>query len=75
MIERGGGAGFLFEAAEPGGIAAEGSRQHFDRHIAPEPRVASPIDLAHAAGANQRDDLVRPQARSVGEHKAAMRLT
>jgi hypothetical protein len=36
-------------------------RQNFDRHIAPKPRIARAIHLAHATGAEQREDLVRAQ--------------
>ena len=32
--------------------------QHLDRDVAAEPRVARPVDLAHAAGAERRHDLV-----------------
>src|SRR5216117_1906326 len=42
-------------------VAAELRRQYFHRHRAIEPRVARAVDLAHSAGADGRDDLVRPQ--------------
>src|SRR5216110_1747018 len=37
-------------------------RQDLDRDGAIEPRIARAIDLAHAAGSERRDDLVRPEA-------------
>ena len=37
-------------------------RQDLDRHRAVEPRVARPVDLAHPARAERRDDLVGAQA-------------
>src|SRR5262249_10226333 len=40
---------------------------HFDRHVAIQFGVARAIDLAHAARAEQRPDLVRPQTRSARE--------
>src|SRR5690349_10145966 len=42
-------------------------RQHLDRDVASEARVARSIHLAHAAGAERRDDLVRPEPRAGGE--------
>jgi hypothetical protein len=37
-------------------------RQNFQRDIAIEARIARAIDLAHAAGADGGQDLVRPEA-------------
>jgi hypothetical protein len=52
VAERGDGAGFGGEAL------GELSVRNFDRDIAAQARVMSPIDLAHAALAHQRKDLV-----------------
>jgi len=49
------------------GIGRHGDGQHFDRHVAAEPRVACPIDLAHAAGAERADDFVRAELRAAVE--------
>ena len=38
--------------------------QHLDRHVALEPRVPRPVDLAHPARAERRDDLVGTEASS-----------
>ena len=35
--------------------------EHFDRDLAIEPRIPGPVHLAHAAGAEQRDDFVRTE--------------
>ena len=35
--------------------------QHFDRHVALQPRVPRAVDLAHAARANGGEDLVRAE--------------
>ena len=42
--------------------AAKSRRQDLDRDVAIEPRVARAIDLAHSAGAEQRDDVVEAEA-------------
>ena len=39
-------------------VDGEMRRQHLDRDRALEPRVARPVDLAHPARADRRDDLV-----------------
>ena len=50
-------------------------RKHFDGDVAAEPRVASPVHLAHAAGADGRDDFVRAEARANEDvHGANTRL-
>ena len=61
VVERGGGARFQLEAVEALRIGREARRQHLDGDVAAEARIAGPIDLAHAAGAEQRDDLVGPE--------------
>ena len=66
VIERGGGAGFLFEAREPFRIAGKCRRQHLDRHDALETIVAGAVDLAHAARAERTEDLGRAKARASG---------
>ena len=58
MVQRGGGACFLFESAEAIDVSRKCDRQHFDRDVASQPRVARPVDLAHAAGADGREDFV-----------------
>ena len=64
MVERRGGARLLLEAAQPIGIGRERGGQDLDRDLASEPRVARAVDLAHAAGAERREDLVRTQLRT-----------
>ena len=58
MIERGERARLPFEAAKAVGIAAELVPQHLERDLAPKPRVARPVDLAHAAGAERLEHLI-----------------
>ena len=50
------------EALPVAGVLAELSRQHLDGYISTEAGIAGAIDLAHTAGAQQRDDLVTAQA-------------
>jgi hypothetical protein len=65
--QRGDRLRLALEASERVGVAGDALGQHLDRHFPLEPRVACPVDLAHPAGAERRDDLVRSQPRSGGE--------
>ena len=64
VVQGGGGLGLLLEAAHEVGLVGERIGEEFQRHIALQSRIASPIDLAHAAAANQRDDLVGAHPRA-----------
>ena len=64
MIQRRQHLRFTPESGQPVGIARERIRQHLERDVAIELRVAGAVDLAHAAGANGSDDLVRPKTRA-----------
>ena len=55
-------ARLLLEPREPVRSAESSCGQHLDRHLAAEPRVPRPIDLAHPAGAKRRDDFERAEA-------------
>ena len=59
MVERGEHPRFTLESRQPLGIGGS-ARENLDGHFAPEPGVAGALDLAHAAGAEPLDDLVRP---------------
>jgi hypothetical protein len=41
MVQRRRGARFDLEAREPVGVGCRGRRQHLDRHVAVQPRVAA----------------------------------
>ena len=58
VVEGGGGAGFLDEAAVAIGIGRRFGRQHLDRHRSPEPRVVRGIDDAHPAAADLGVDAI-----------------
>ena len=60
VVERAGRLGLVLEAAQPLGVLGEVGVDDLERHIAREPLVARAVDLAHAALAEERDDLVRP---------------
>ena len=57
-----GRAGLLLEAVEAIDIGREDTGQDLDRHVTPEPRIARPVYLAHAARAERGHDLVGPEA-------------
>ena len=73
MVQRGKRSPFALEPGESFLLACDGFREDFDCHVATELRVASPIDLAHPALADEGGDLVRaePSARGQGHGGAA----
>ena len=73
VIEGGGGLRFLDEPAAAVSIRQAIGGQHLDGHLATQPRVAGAIDLAHAAGAERRDDFVRAEP-GAGEKPHRRRL-
>ena len=58
------------ETPDAVGVCGTGASQRLDRHVASQPRVASAIDLAHAASADQPIDLVGAQPRAGAEQVA-----
>ena len=64
VIERRGGVRFLDKPATAILVADAVRRQHLDRDLAVEPRIAGAIHLAHPTGADEREDLVRPECRA-----------
>jgi hypothetical protein len=61
MVEGGGGAGFLDEAAPAGLVGEPIGGEHLDRNLAAEPGVARAVDLAHPTRAEAREDLVHAE--------------
>jgi hypothetical protein len=59
VIERGQRLRLTRGAGEALRIVRERPGQHLDRNIAVERRIPRAIHLAHPAGAERRDDLVR----------------
>ncbi len=62
--ERGHGARLALEAGAPVGVVCHVGRQHLQRHVAPQPRIARPVDLAHAAGPERGEHFVRTKPAS-----------
>ena len=58
---------FALEALEAFRIPGDGGRQDLDRHVPTQSPVVCAVDLAHAAGAQRRDDFKRPDAISGGK--------
>jgi hypothetical protein len=67
VVECARGLGFVLEAAQALRVFGETARQHLDRHVACEPRVAGAVDLAHAAGPERAEDLIGAQTGSLRE--------
>ena len=62
MVQRGGCAGLLLEPMEALRVGRKRRGEHLDGDVPAEAWVTRPIDLAHAAGPNGREDLVRAEA-------------
>ena len=58
MRERRDRAGFALEARERLGVIGKLLGKHLDRNLAAEAQVFRPVHLAHAAGAERRENLV-----------------
>ena len=58
MVQRREHFGFALKASQPIVIGRDGRRQDLDGDLALQPRVGGPIDLAHAALAEQGSDFV-----------------
>ena len=54
----------MLEAPTATAVAGECTRQHFDRDVAMEARVAREVHFAHPAGTQQECDFVRADKRS-----------
>ena len=61
MVQRGNRLRFGREPAKALGIGGNRRVQDLDGDIAVEPRIAGAVDLAHPAGADEPDDLVRTE--------------
>ena len=62
VIQLPGGARLLLEAMHAARIGRERLGDQLDRDVAPEAWIARAVDLAHAAGAEPADDLIRTDA-------------
>ena len=64
VVEAGGGLRLLQETPFGVGVVAQLGRQELERRVAVEPRVARPVDDAHAAAAEPVADLIGADART-----------
>ncbi len=71
MVEGRRRACFLLETVQPVTISGECGGQNLDRNAAVKARIPSPVHLAHPAGAEQLDNLVRSELRAGGEGHSA----
>ena len=69
MVERRQRARLAVEHRKPKGIGGKRQWQNLDRDVAVQPRVMRAIDLAHAADAEDTDDLVRSEPRAGRQHR------
>ena len=67
VAQRGGRAGLLLETLEPLLVCCEIRGKDLDRDVPAQPRVPRPVNLAHPAGADGRDNLVWTESRAGGE--------
>jgi hypothetical protein len=70
MVERRGGARLALEALPGVRLVESISGQELERNEPTEPRVLGFVDLAHASGANLRDDLVVQDG--LADHRSAL---
>ena len=71
MIQGGDGPGLTLEALAQVRASCQLRREDLDRHRPIQARVPGPVDLAHAAGAERRGDLVGAEAGAGGEGHCA----
>ena len=75
VVERGQQLRLATEPRETFRIIRERFGQHLDGDVATELGVSSPIDLAHPARAEQRDDFIRAEAGAASQSQAAVDYT
>jgi hypothetical protein len=61
VVEGGGGARLALKPRQSVRVPGQLRRENLDRHLPPEPGVLRTVDLAHAARAKRRQNLVRPE--------------
>ena len=67
VVQRGQRAGLPLEAGEPIRIGRPHGGQDVDGDVTPQPSVTGTIHVAHAAGADERDDLVDAESGAGGK--------
>src|SRR4051812_1234304 len=61
MIQGAGGAGLYRKPLETLWVGRKSRWQNLDRHVTSKPGIRSAVNLAHPAGAEYRNDFVRPE--------------
>ena len=64
MVERGQRTRLALESRNGIGVGRNPRRHDLDRHVASEAHITRPVDFPHAAGSEQRDDLVAADPRA-----------
>jgi hypothetical protein len=67
VIELGENLRLALESREAVGVVGDRGWEHFDRDVATKTGIAGPINFAHAARAQRREDFVVPEARPGGQ--------
>src|SRR5580704_373265 len=67
MIQRRGRFSLLLKSMRPAGIGGVRIRKNLDGHIPLQRRIPRAVYLAHPAGADEADDLIRSETRSLSE--------
>ncbi len=74
VVQRGNGARFLFETAQPVCVPRQRLGQHLDRDLASEASITGAIHLSHAARAQRRLNLIRSKFRTSGKGHGCAQL-
>jgi hypothetical protein len=74
VVQRGHSPRLLLEAMEAICVMGKGFGKNLYGNIAPEPRVPSSINFAHAAGGRRRNDFIRPKFRARRESHPTAQL-
>ncbi len=64
VVERCQGTRLALESRDGIGVGRNPRRHELDRHVAPEAHITRPVDFPHAAGSEQRDNLVAADPRA-----------
>ena len=64
MVERCQRARLALESRDGIGVGRNARRHNLDRHVASEAHITRPVDFPHAAGPEQRDNLVSADTRA-----------
>jgi hypothetical protein len=72
MVQRREDLSLALESREPVGVVGERRGENFQRDVAVERRIPRAIDLAHAACAEDADDLIDADARAGGNNVAEL---